>query len=1207
MLPFLLILGIFLFWTLVGQAILAALKVRFGLLWSWLLAPTLGLSLTVLLVTTGSKWGHPVRAVGPWVTGLMAAGAAAVLVWRRPKLPFRQLRPFAAVLVLYLIYAGWPMFRYGFNWISYGNDDMANYTLGAERFLNNSYYFLPEQTELEGRNYSQHLWFMHALQQIRPGSEMLLAWTCSLTGLNPHQVFMPLIFAFGLLQLAGIGALVLHRGRNRELAFYSVALLAISPLFSLGTLYQLIAQVSGIALLFCACALILRTVRFAWNSIAATGLMLAAIGLTYPEVSPLVAMSIVVYAVWLRYVRPADFSEFTHRVVAMAVLTFVFLGTSTYEFLNTLILQSLGSAGLGAMADISQLDGLVLFPWTLVPSFLPMIFGLHAFGIVGADPMLSIVIAIGLVMLLAVGVRAVLSLLKGDPPAVLAAIMIPLGIYLFAKGQDFGLFKLGMFSQGVIAFFLAWGLRWVAGRWGRRLAAAVFIVYLAATFPSANYYVRSSLGTVGGGLSEVIGASARGVAFHRPQDVPYDAIESDITNVVSAKMLAMYTQGTDTRFLSRNYMDNVANIAPLKFLRNPDPEFGDRRSQMLRPLQYIRWMLPDELLKDNVAEYNAMPMTSIDNSWSETSFRHLDYQHPLFVALDSQYDHFNKFPTLIGDAAGWHHQGLYIYKPLDEVQNRLIFIHSEKGPHYYSSARFRAAFFQREPEPISGYKRYFHGTGRYSWFQILNPTPKIRMMIDFTRTSLGGDRSPLPTNAVVQGDVDYPIPFVGSGSARVFTGLIQPQVFEGLSYVGVDFGEEAKTIPKSKTGLMLLWGKAFNLDDRKLVGFTRDISIVTEDEYEHLQRPSRISKLPDDLYNYPGLEYSGLFEDGWLADRSYVCLAPSKKGDVFTFRGEVPNLAEFRQGLGLTLTIDGQPTEPIVLHPGPFTLNRFIPQDSNVTRVGITFTKAQVYGANDARRVSAFLYECSVRPTDDLLAFNRSLDRPPGDSFQIHGLWPDGWAGREVGFRLPPTDRPRNLDLRLEFPSWAPVGARQLVVEMDGATVFTQAVKQGTYQDLSIPLAGVGEKSIVIRADGDFALPGQDRRCAYRVIQMQFRDPLARAAAAGARYQLNGADRDGWAGHDLSLAVPAATGASAAEIEIEFPGWASVRSGHFTFSVDGKEFYAADLSSNTYKTVRLPLAPGRDHEIEVRSDEDFALPAPDGRRRSFRIVKLDVR
>ena len=110
------------------------------------------------------------------------------------------------------------MFRFGFNWISYGNDDMANYTLAAERFLKNSYYFLPEQTQLEGTDYSQHFWFMHALQQIRPGSELLLSWTCSVTGLNPHQVFMPVIFALSLVQICSLGSLILFRGRFRRLA-----------------------------------------------------------------------------------------------------------------------------------------------------------------------------------------------------------------------------------------------------------------------------------------------------------------------------------------------------------------------------------------------------------------------------------------------------------------------------------------------------------------------------------------------------------------------------------------------------------------------------------------------------------------------------------------------------------------------------------------------------------------------------------------------------------------------------------------------------------------------------------------------------------------------------------------------------------------------------------------------------------------------------
>ena len=493
MLPFLLILGIFLFFALIGQAVLAGLKVRFGVLWSWLLSPTLGMGMTVLVINAGSKWGQPVKAFGFWATIVMALAALGILIWRRPPFPRRALGWTGLLLLAFIAYTGPAMFRFGFNWISYGNDDMANYTLAAERFLKNSYYFLPEQTQLEGTDYSQHFWFMHALQQIRPGSELLLSWTCSVTGLNPHQVFMPVIFALSLVQICSLGSLILFRGRFRRLALVAMGLLVISPLFTLGTLYQLIAQVGGIALLIAACSLLLRQTRFHWNNVIATALLVASMGVTYPEVAPFVVLSIGVYAVWLRFFARPELAIFIRRIVVIGVLTFVFMGINTYEFANTLILQSLGSAGLGAMADIAQIDGLVLFPWTLVPSFLPMVFGLHRFGEVGSDPELSIVIALGVIMMGFLLYRTARALWRGVPAGVLGTIMIPLGFYLFFKGQDFGLFKLGMFAQPVVAFALAQTFLSIWAR-RRKAAVAVLAIYAAGTVYSHYYYVRASYG-----------------------------------------------------------------------------------------------------------------------------------------------------------------------------------------------------------------------------------------------------------------------------------------------------------------------------------------------------------------------------------------------------------------------------------------------------------------------------------------------------------------------------------------------------------------------------------------------------------------------------------------------------------------------------------------------------------------------------------------
>ncbi len=1212
MLPLLLIIGLFSFFTVLGQAVLSGLKVRFGVLWGWFLAPTMGMGIVVLFINGFSKWGHPIKPVGPWVTLALAVGSLAVFIWRRPVFPFRKLLPFGAVLFLYLLYSGWPMFHFGFRWISYGNDDMANYTLAAQRFLNNGYYFLPEQTQLEGSDYSQHFWFMHALQQIRPGSEMLLAWTCSITGLNPHQVFMPVIFTLSLVQMCSLGALILYQGRYRRLALLAMALLAISPLFSLGTLYQLIAQVGGIALLISACSLMLRETRFSWNTLVATGLLVASMGITYPEVSPFIGLSICVYALRLRYTHPSGLKVFTWRIAIIAGLTFLIMGFNTYQFINTLILQSLGSAGLGAMADLAQLDGLVLFPWTLVPSFLPMIFGLHPFGVVGNDPLLSIVIALGIVLLVLLMVRVVLGVIKGIPAAVLGVIMIPLGFFLFFKGQDFGLFKLGMFAQPVIAFFLAQGFAWFWARRLRRTTAVALLVYFSATVYSHHYYVRSSIGDVGGGLTEVVGVSENGAAFKPAADVKFDAIESDITNVVSAKMLAMYTQGIDTRFLSRNYMDNVANIAPLDFLRNPDPEYGDKRSQMLRPLRFLRWMLPDELMTGHVAAFNSMAMRSIDNSWSETSFRHLNYQHPLFVALQTKYDHFNKFADQIGEERGWREQAVYMYKPLAEVKDRLIFIHSEKGPHYYSSARYRAAFFQREREPISQGKHSFHGTGPYTLFQALNPSDNIRLMIDFTRTSLGGERSYLPPEAVIIGDDTYPVHFVGSGSARIFSQPIKPQVFEGLSYLALDLSEEPKMIKKEVTGLMRLYGLKYNLDDRRLDGFTRDISIVTEEQYRHLKRPTRISTLPGDIYDNPGLEYSGLFEDGWLGDRAYVCLAGAKKGDIVTFKGEIPDLPAFRDGgVVLMMTINGQEPEPTLLHPGTFTINHFVAEDCDVTRIELQFNKAETYGKIDARHLTALVNELSVHPMDDLIPVIAAADRG-NDGFHFQGIDIDGWAAKVVTFHLPPTNVPKVLELQLEMPGWA-TSAGKLSITVNGQSVYASATTAGTYLNLTLPLTPLQEKVVAISAENDFQLPGQTKLRSYRIQKMVVRDFAENEGLDGLtirtmpRYELVGVDQDGWAGQSSRLLLPVSAKAATAELQLEFPAWAEAATGKFVFTLNGRVVYSKELARGVYETVSVPLEQGKPNELLLEASQTFPLPAPDQRVRSFRIIKVDLK
>ena len=706
MIALLLVIALFLFLTFVGQAVISLFRPRLGVLWSWFIAPTVGLSLLIVITTRLSVWGLPVRTFGPWLTLGMGLFAFGVFIWRRPTLPWRQLAPFFFIVCGYLLYTGWPMLRFGFNWISYGNDDMANYCLAAERFLDHGYYDLPLQTDLEGRDYAQHYWFMHGLQQIRPGSELTVAWVASLTKLKAHQVFMPAILMLSMLQIFAMGSVAIYRGRYRKVVLVAFFLFATSPLFGLGTLYQLIAQVGGIAILLAASSLLLSTRAMGWRKLVLAGLITACLAILYPEVAPFVALSILLFALRMRYTNRPVFNRYLLFIAGVAVLTFVLIATNTYQFINTLVMQSVGSAGLGAMAEINdQSGGLVLFPWTLVPSFIPMLFGLHAFGVVGTDPWISILIAIGFVFLGYTIYRAWRNVQRQAPAGYLAAIMIPLGFYLFFKGQDFGLFKLAMFAQPIITLFVAQAFghfMFGPNPRVRRYARIAIVAFFLFTVPSSYYYSDASLGTYGGGLTEIVDASRLGVRFTPPKDLKYDGIESDISNVVAAKMLAQYTQGIDTRFLSRSYMDNIANIAVLKFLRTPDPDLGPQ-ARIIEKLSLLRFLLPDEIMTGEVPDYRVMSIQKLDNNWTETSSRHLNYRDRLFVSMRRDLDHFNK----ANPGEGWRTNHMYQYKLESQVKDHLVFIHSELSPHYYSSARFKAAFFQREPEPVSRWQSLF--------------------------------------------------------------------------------------------------------------------------------------------------------------------------------------------------------------------------------------------------------------------------------------------------------------------------------------------------------------------------------------------------------------------------------------------------------------------------------------------------------------------
>jgi hypothetical protein len=629
-------------------------------------------------------------------------------------------------------------------------------------------------------------------------------------------------------------------------------------------------------------------------------------------------------------------------------------------------------------------------------------------------------------------------------------------------------------------------------------------------------------------------------------------------------------------------------------------------------LSLLRFRLPPEILEDDIPDYRVVTIHREANSvlyannWTETSSRHLNYNDRLFISIRTDLDHFNKW----NNGTGWEVQHMYQYKLESQVKDRLVFVHSELSPHYYSSARFRAAFFQRETEPISHGTSYFHGTGRFNVFHIIRPSPDLRVVVDFSRTSLGHGRTQLPEKAIIVGDEDYKLPFVGAGSARVFSQVIKPEYYEGQAYMMIDFGDQPAVIEKLKTGLMRWYGVKFALDDRRLIGFTRDISVLTDEQYRAMPRPSRISRFPEDLLQDKGLEYSGIYEDGWTGRDAYFKLAASHTGQVLYFRGYIPDIPRFQTaGVDATISINDRPTEVVNLKAGKFTLTRLIKDSSDITSISLHFSDAQVYDTDkDKREVSAFVDEISIRDVPDFASF-RSVANQAGEKFVVTGIDADGWIAKSAEFRAPSFAVFKVLKLDLEMPGWAPIPSNELRTSVDGRTIKTDSVPRQTFESVYVPLPPGPQRLVHLDAASVFALPGDGRMRSFAVKNISFEnlsptDLVARGwHPSGYLFDIVGADTDGWVDQRLSMRFPATDRFKEAVVEVvRYP---ARRDFPLAVSLDGGAEKSRMLGLEQTERIVIPLSATSDTTAVLSAAESFPLGAPDTRTRSYRVVNID--
>jgi hypothetical protein len=1068
----LLTVGLFTFWAAVGYAALALLRPGARPLANALLAPAAGLALTLLPVFLLNRAGAPVARLGWPVAGALAA-AAALLLWRcRPAAPPRRYALFAASFLLALGLTGRPVLQFGFDWLSYCNGDMANYCCSAARVLHHGFAEPPSPEALtSGREYALVYWLPSVPGMVRPGAELVLAWACALSGLTPPQAFMTVILAFHLVLVSVAGAMVCRGEGSDGRALLTCGLVEGSALVTLGTLSQLIAQVAGVALLAgCAAALFAPSAGLGRREGLRRGLLVGVFGaallVLYPEIVPFLAVGFVVYvaASWRRGEAGAaglGWTVGTATAFVLAVLNTYLAGPLVFL---------LGQARFTSASRAVLRD---LFPYYLLPSGLANLWGLAAIGNPPGEPWLSAATVAGAVLLLLGAAAALRAAWRGHPAGAVALVMLAVGAVLCLRRDGFGLFKLAMFVQPFLlaAVVTAWcGVaRRPLARW------APLLVLAAAGLPAQRIYLDASRGKVpylvelpDPSDTHLLAQFTRAVGSVAPRQVLLDTVHPTL-----GTLQALSLKGTAASFPSTFFFSGLA------FKYDEGLGFG----------------VKSRFLPGAVARQTRALCDALDQELPPCVFDLLDPAKPgarntfrLCLAGRDGGDPAGRFLVCsTGPLSVFNRSHLgatpppFVVKPWAEVQNYLVFTPSELGNLFPAPPEQTGPCHPERDAIYPG--RTMAGAGRHMLFEVLNPTPKARLVLELTASLKADEDNRLPPACAV-GAGRAPLPLHGRGSARVWSPPLNPQQVAGHDFVALDMGCVGTRFRHHGAGLNALADDDLGGDPRYMVAFLRNVSLVSEEEYAARRPPALLSSFPGDLL-HPDLEYSGVYEDGWVSESVSCTLLACDGASNLVVRGSVPDVGDREFRTRLRVLLDGREVHAQELGPGELQVRHPGPSAPGLHRVELFFSRWQKLPGGDGRPVAAKLtalgFEPRRAPLAALGSYLADVRRPDVES---SGLYADGWVCATASCLLARPAGPADVLVRGAVPGAEGESAfvTRLRVLQDGREVYAVELRPGPFEVRCPARTGTGPSEVRLLFSGSQRLSSADpRQVAARV------------------------------------------------------------------------------------------------------------------------------
>ena len=915
--PFLLVLTSFAVLLAIGCGAIVALRLPLSSR-NIMSAPSIGVSvLTALGMTLGALGMHTNRFALALVTILAVFGGAAVVRFRASfsrSVPWPQL----AVVVVAGLLVAMPSFRYGFSWVGFANQDITRTTMNARYWHDHGTKEIPRPSQLV---WNQEIDGSEVGSEppLQGGTAELMAILQVVTGLGPFESMMPSVLIAYMCAIAALGAMMPRRIGTRW-ACIAMACLAASPMFVYTTINQAVDELFGIAVICSYVALlpVLWRPRTspAWYLLA--GLLAAGL---YELYLPLLIFAVLLTGAhvlltvklrrssWFRIARRATIGALVSALLLNAYLVFVKLTIVAMFVSGTRPLRSS-----------------IRFTAFLLPPGVAYLWGLIPLWSYPAEPWMSLCIVAGIALTIAFVILAIRQARRRQAPALLSLLFGAFAVLFFVRRADYALFKIGSYLAPFSVYVMICGAAaFVAARNAGIVRRAVVWTTIVAVFAlsmvTSAFYVRRSLDA----------PSDRTATFVLGRYLTTERIIERVGRAVTSShapvLVSDATQLNIQRF--------IAQAAPRKsvfFIANNEIE--NTQPSLYPP--YVRWRPIASLRMIGAGPDARVAQFAVENRAFAPPMRCLERQ---YLMVGPRYDVFNR-------TAAWNADPFFSIVSDHDLTNGLAFVDSTLGSSEPGDPH--VAFSVLEQDYFAPATTYA-GVGRYLIFEVLHPTPNVRLLIDFT--TVGIDAAlPLPPVSVI-GRRRHTFPLVGYGSARVLSPPLTPAFIHGHAYIAIDMGRDGTVRKYPRRGLFALFGREYDLDERKLVAYLRNLTATGDGRAANVEA---LRLIPGDLRS-TGVRYSGLYDDGWSSQDSAVELTASGPGKRLRIAGMIPNIGDWPAKPLVTVKVDGRTIWTGVVHEGEFTISPTAAIAAGPHHVSVHFDQVQRLPDPDGRPIGALL------------------------------------------------------------------------------------------------------------------------------------------------------------------------------------------------------------------------------------------------------------